>query len=186
MKPTFFASAELFRAWLDENSATATHLVVGFWKVDSGRPSMSWSQSVDEALCFGWIDGVRKRIDDLSYQIRFTPRKQGSIWSAVNIEKFEKLRAAGKITAAGEIAYSHRTDERSVVYAYEQPAVAELTAEELRKFKKRRAAWEFFNSCPPGYRKVLLHWITTAKKSETREQRLTKLIDASAAGERLR
>lgn len=186
MKPSFFASQDLFRAWLEENASTATHLVVGFWKVDSGRPSMSWSQSVDEALCFGWIDGVRKRIDDLSYQIRFSPRKRGSIWSAVNIAKFEKLSEAGKMTAAGVEAYSHRTDDRSSIYAYEQPATAELTAEELRIFKRNRSAWEFFDGCPPSYRKVLLHWITTAKRLETREKRLHKLIDASAEGKRLR
>lgn len=146
---------------------------------------MSWSQSVDEALCFGWIDGGRKRIDDLSYQIRFTPRKQGSIWSAVNIDKFEKLREAGRVTSSGEEAYSYRADKRSVVYAYEQPVTAELTAEEMRTFQKKRNAWEFFNGCPPSYRKVVLHWITTARKSETRERRLLKLIDACAAGRRL-
>lgn len=186
MKPKFFASPELFREWLIENSSTATHLVVGFWKVDSGRPSMTWSQSVDEALCFGWIDGVRKKIDDISYQIRFTPRRQGSNWSAVNIAKFKQLREAGKITDAGEKAYSHRRNERSVVYAYEQEGTAKLTAEELKRFRKKRLAWKFFSACPPSYRKVLLHWITTAKRPETREKRLMQLIDASAAGKRLR
>lgn len=186
MEPTFFTSQDRFRAWLESNSSRAAELVVGFWKVESGLPSMSWSQSVDEALCFGWIDGVRKKIDDRSYQIRFTPRKKGSIWSAVNIAKFEKLREAGRMTKAGEDAYSHRTEERSKVYAYEQTAQAELTPAELREFKKNKSAWAYFHTCPPSYKKVLLHWITTAKKPETRSQRLLKLIDASSAGKRLR
>ncbi len=186
MKPKFFASPEFFRAWLKENSSTASHLVVGFWKVGSGRQSMTWSQSVDEALCFGWIDGVRKRIDEFSYQIRFTPRRQGSIWSAVNIAKFEQLRLAGLMTTDGEKAFSLRTDKKSVVYAYEQDGTAELTEEELGRFQENGLAWKFFNACPPSYRKVLLHWITTAKRSATREQRLQKVIDASAAGKRLR
>lgn len=186
MEPTFFTSQDRFRAWLESNSSRAAELVVGFWKVESGLPSMSWSQSVDEALCFGWIDGVRKKIDDRSYQIRFTPRKKGSIWSAVNIAKFEKLREAGRMTKAGEDAYSHRTEERSKVYAYEQTAQAELAPAELREFKKNKSAWAYFHTCPPSYKKVLLHWITTAKKPETRSQRLLKLIDASSAGKRLR
>lgn len=186
LKPTFFASHDLFRAWLKKNSTKSTELVVGFWKVDSGQPSMSWSQSVDEALCFGWIDGVRKRIDDRSYQIRFTPRKQGSIWSAVNIAKFEKLREDGRMTKAGESAYANRTEGKSMVYAYEQATTAELTLGELQQFKRAETAWAFFNGCPPSYRKVVLHWVTTAKKTETRANRLSRLIESSAAGKRLR
>jgi len=132
MTPTFFASPDLFRVWLERNSTAAEELVVGFWKVDSGRPCMSWSQSVDEALCFRWIDGVRKWIDDRSYQIRFTPRKSGSIWSAVNIAKFTKLQEAGRMTKAGEAAFSRRTDQKSAVYAYEQSTTAELAPHEVR------------------------------------------------------
>lgn len=147
---------------------------------------MSWSQSVDEALCFGWIDGVRKRIDDRSYQIRFTPRKQGSIWSAVNIAKFEKLREDGRMTNAGENAYAHRTEDKSVVYAYEQANTAELTASELEQFQRDETAWTFFSDCPPSYRKVVLHWVTTAKKPETRANRLAKLIESSASSKRLK
>jgi uncharacterized protein YdeI (YjbR/CyaY-like superfamily) len=147
---------------------------------------MSWPQAVDEALCFGWIDGVRKRIDNVSYQIRFTPRKRDSIWSAVNVAKFEKLRESGRMTKAGEAAFSHRIEERSKVYAYEQTAQAELLPSELQQFKKNKTAWAFFQSCPPSYKKVLLHWITTAKRPETRSQRLLKLIEASAAEKRLR
>lgn len=186
MKRRFFTSSDQFRAWLEKNSSKTTHLVVGFWKVGSGRPSMSWSQSVDEALCFGWIDGVRKKIDEHSYQIRFSPRKQGSIWSAVNIAKFEKLRESGRMTKAGEEAFSHRTEQRSKVYAYEQTEHASLELAELRQFKKNKTAWAFFNACPPSYKKAVLHWITTAKKPETRSQRLSKLVDACSIEKRLR
>ena len=185
-KPRFFASGTEFRAWLKANAAGSTELVVGFWKVDSGKPSMSWPESVDEALCFGWIDGVRKRIDDHSYQIRFTPRKPTSIWSAVNIKKFEQLSAAGRMTEAGVRAFSHRTEAKSVVYAYEQPVDAELTASETKEFRKNRAAWAHFEACPPSYRKVILHWITSAKKPETRAARLQKLIESSQDGKRLK
>ncbi len=184
--PTFFDSAAAFRAWLEANAANSAECLVGFWKVDSGRPSMTWPESVDQALCFGWIDGVRKRIDDQAYQIRFTPRKPASIWSAVNIQKFEQLTAAGRMTDAGARAYALRTADRSVVYAYEQPAEAELTAGELRDFKNNRTAWLYFEACPPSYRKVLLHWITSAKRPETRAGRLHKLMEASREGKRLR
>jgi uncharacterized protein YdeI (YjbR/CyaY-like superfamily) len=184
--PRFFAQASLFRAWLEANAATASELLVGFHKVGSGRPSMTWPESVDEALCVGWIDGVRKRIDDDTYQIRFTPRKPASIWSAVNIAKFEALKAQGRMTAAGEKAYAHRTAEKSKVYAFEQATTAELSPQELRAFKSQKAAWKFFEATPPSYRKTLLHWITTAKKPQTRASRLATLMQACADGKRLR
>lgn len=185
-EPTFFASASDFRVWLQAHAATASELLVGYWKVDSGRPSMSWSESVDEALCFGWIDGVRKRIDDDAYQIRFTPRKPNSIWSAVNIRKFGSLQASGRMTEAGARAYAHRTERKSVVYAYEQPVEAELSATEILEFSRDGSAWAYFQACPPGYRKVVLHWITEAKKPETRSARLHKLIEACASAERMK
>ena len=185
-EPRFFATASEFRAWLQVHAATAPELMVGFWKVDSGRPSMSWPESVDEALCFGWIDGVRTRIDEHAYRIRFTPRRPSSIWSAVNIRKFEQLCAQGRMTEAGVRAHALRTAGRSVVYAYEQPATADLTADEWRAFRRNRAAWAYFEACPPSYRKVLLHWVTTARKPATRATRLARLIEASQAGERLR
>ena len=183
--PKFFASGAAFRAWLETHAATAGELLVGFHKVDSGKPSMSWPESVDEALCFGWIDGVRKRVDDHAYTIRFTPRKTTSIWSAINIAKVEKLRAEGRMTAAGEAAYAHRKAHKSVIYSYEQEGVPELSAEEIRLFKRNKAAWAYFEAAPPGYRKQMLHRICAAKKAETRASRLAKLMDASAAGERL-
>ena len=184
--PHYFSNAAAFRAWLQEHGATASELLVGFYKVGSGRPSLSWSESVDEALCFGWIDGVRKRIDEHSYSIRFTPRKPSSIWSAVNIGKFEHLRAAGRMTPAGELAFARRSAAKSSVYAYEQPATAVLSTDELAGFQAQEAAWCFFESTPPSYRKVVLHWITSAKKPETRAARLARLLAACAAGERLR
>ena len=184
--PTFFRTAAHFRRWLQAHAHKSAELVVGYYKVGSGQPSMGWPDSVDEALCFGWIDGVRKRIDEASYQIRFTPRKTTSIWSAINIAKYEQLVAAGRMTEAGTKAFGHRTPERSVVYAYEQETTAELSADELRTFKRSAEAWQFFERSPPGYRKQLLHWVVRAKRPETRASRLHTLIEACAAGKRLR
>ncbi len=184
--PKFFADAAAFRTWLEANGASDAELLVGFHKVDSGRPSMSWSESVDEALCFGWIDGVRKRVDEHSYSIRFTPRKTTSIWSAINIAKVEKLQAEGRMTAAGTKAFALRQDHKSKVYAYEQKATAELSPKELRTFKRNTEAWAFFQSTPPSYRRVVLHWLTSAKKAETRVSRFSTLLKASASGQRLR
>jgi len=184
--PRFFRDAASFRAWLDVHSATASELLVGFHKVGSGEPGLSWPESVEEALCAGWIDGVRKRIDERTYSIRFTPRKPTSIWSAVNITKVEQLRAQGRMTPAGERAFAARSEARSVVYAYEQPATAELSAAELEAFQRNQAAWRFFEATPPSYRKVVLHWVCTAKRAETRVSRLAKLVEACAAGLRLR
>ncbi|KFI08912.1 YdeI family protein [Massilia sp. BSC265] len=185
MSPVFFADAAAFRAWLAAHAATATELLVGFHKVGSGRPCMSWSESVDEALCFGWIDGVRRRIDDDTYSIRFTPRKRDSIWSVVNIARMDKLRADGRMTPAGEAAFAHRSAAKSGVYSHERLDAPELTDEELARFRQDAAAWAYFEAVPPGYRKTVLHWITAAKKAETRAGRLDKLMQACAAGRRL-
>ena len=184
--PQFFESATAFRSWLANHAVTVPELIVGFYKVGSGRPSMTWSESVDEALCFGWIDGVRKRIDDESYQIRFTPRKTTSIWSAINIAKFRDLQARGRMTPDGAKAFTHRKDEKSVIYAYEQEVTAQLSPQELQTFKREKTAWRYFEACPPSYKKVLLHWVTTAKKAETRGSRFGTLMDACAVGKRLR
>lgn len=184
--PTFFADAKAFRRWLEAHAGSATELLVGFHKVGKGRASMSWSESVDEALCFGWIDGVRKRIDEATYTIRFTPRKPTSIWSAINIAKIEQLEAAGRMTPAGAHAFAQRTDARSKVYCHEREEDAELSAAELREFKRNKVAWSYFEGTPPGYQRVVLHWITGAKKPETRAARLGKLVEACAAGQRLR
>jgi uncharacterized protein YdeI (YjbR/CyaY-like superfamily) len=184
--PTFFPSPQAFRRWLEANADSATELLVGYHKVATGRPSMSWSASVDEALCFGWIDGIRRRIDDEAYQIRFTPRRPDSIWSAVNIAKVEKLLAEGRMTAAGLAAFERRADARSAVYSYEPAVPAEFSPAERREFGRHPAAWRFFQSTPPSHRKVVLQWVCSAKKPETRQRRFGKLLAACAAGQRLR
>ena len=185
MQPRFFARPADFRRWLERNAATTSELVVGFHKVGSGRPSMSWPDSVDEALCFGWIDGVRKRIDDQSYLIRFAPRKASSIWSAVNVAKAERLIAQGRMQPAGLAAYQRRTRNRTGTYSYEQAHDAQLTDVERRRFRRDRTAWNYFQSAPAGYRRTVLHRITTAKRPETRARRLEQLIAACAEGKRL-
>jgi uncharacterized protein YdeI (YjbR/CyaY-like superfamily) len=184
--PRHFENADAFRDWLRANAATATELLVGFHKTGSGRPCMTWPESVDEALCFGWIDGVRRRIDDAAYSIRFTPRKPGSIWSAVNIAKVARLQAEGRMAPAGEAAFARRTAAKSKVYAYEQPAAAALSAAETAALKQAGKAWPYFQSTPAGYRKVILHWVTGAKRPATRGARFAKLLAACRAGERLR
>jgi len=184
--PTFFATHQAFRRWLERHAAGETELLVGFHKVGSGRPSMSWSESVDEALCFGWIDGIRRRIDEHTYSIRFTPRKPSSIWSAVNIAKVEQLQAAGRMTPAGLAAFAHRKADKSALYSHEQAGVAALPAAMLRAFQRNKAAWRFFQeSTPPSYRKSMLHWVTSAKRDATRDARFAQLLAASAAGERI-
>lgn len=182
MEPTFFETPDDFRAWLQQHHATAQELLVGFYKKDSGRPNITWPESVDEALCFGWIDGVRKRVEEASYTIRFTPRKPGSIWSAVNVRNVEKLIAAGRMQPAGLAAFGKRTPEKSVIYSYEREHAALSEAEE-REFRANPAAWEYFEKRPGSYRKSALWWVISAKKDETRRAHLEKLIELSAQGQ---
>jgi uncharacterized protein YdeI (YjbR/CyaY-like superfamily) len=183
--PLYFASASAFRSWLAANSATSSELVVGFYRVGTGRPSLTWPESVDEALCFGWIDGVRKRVDDHAYQIRFTPRKKDSIWSAVNITRARALIAEGRMMPAGLAAFRKRIARRSSVYSYEQAGALELEPGELRMLRKNKAAWKYFQNVAPSYRRTMLYWIVSAKQKATRARRLARLIEASAAGVRL-
>ena len=183
--PVFFADAQAFRTWLAAHAHDARELLVGFHKVGTGKPCMRWSDSVDQALCYGWIDGVRKGIDEDTYTIRFTPRKAGSIWSAVNIDKVAKLREQGLMTPAGEAAFAQRSEARSRVYSHERATPAELEPADLARFKRHKAAWAYFEACPPGYRKRMLHVVTSAKKPETRATRLERLIEACAEGRRL-
>jgi uncharacterized protein YdeI (YjbR/CyaY-like superfamily) len=183
IEPTFFPTEAEFRRWLEANHETAPELLVGFWKKGSGKPSIDWPQARDQALCFGWIDGVRKSLGDESYTIRFTPRRKGSIWSKVNVERFAALKAAGQMTQAGERAYE-ANKHKSGLYAYERP-LAELSPEEGALFRENKAAWTDWEERPPGYRKVVLHWITSAKKTETRAKRLATLIEDSAAGRKI-
>ncbi|MEW5683570.1 MAG: YdeI/OmpD-associated family protein [Pseudomonadota bacterium] len=182
--PRFFATPAEWRAWLEANHASASELSVGFWKKDSGRPSITWPESVDEALCFGWIDGVRHRIDDTAYRIRFTPRKPGGIWSQVNVRRFAELLAEGRIAPAGRAAHD-RGKDRTNVYSYERPD-AEFTPAEAARFRADAAAWAAFQAFPPGYRKVAIHRVVSAKGEATRAKRLQILIDASARGLRLK
>jgi uncharacterized protein YdeI (YjbR/CyaY-like superfamily) len=181
--PSFFATEAAFRAWLEAHHDTAPELLVGFWKKASGKPSIDWPQARDQALCFGWIDGVRKSMGPESYTIRVTPRRKGSIWSKVNIARFEALKAAGLMTPAGARAFADET-ARTGVYAYEN-AQAALTRAETALFRKSKAAWADWEKRPPGYRKVALHWVTSAKRAETRERRLATLIADSEAGRKL-
>ena len=183
MDPRFFAAPEDFRAWLSEHHASADELLVGFWKKDSGRPSVDWPQARDQALCFGWIDGVRKSMGPDSYTIRFTPRRQGSVWSKINVERYAALKAEGAMTAAGEAAFETGKDDRSH-YSYESE-VRELTAEETSQFETNAQAWADWEKRPPGYRRIALHWVTGAKKPETRARRLATLIEDSAHGRKI-
>jgi uncharacterized protein YdeI (YjbR/CyaY-like superfamily) len=182
-EPTFFRSEQDFRRWPERNHETAPELLVGFWKKSSGKPSIDWPQARDQALCFGWIDGIRRSLGDDAYTIRFTPRRKGSIWSKVNVERFEVLKSAGLMTLAGEAAYE-RDKHRSGVYSYEKP-LAELTAEEEALFRKNKAAWADWEKRPAGYRRSALGWVTGAKRAETRAKRLSELMEVSAAGRRL-
>jgi uncharacterized protein YdeI (YjbR/CyaY-like superfamily) len=181
--PTFFPSEGDFRHWLEKNHQLAGELLVGFWKKGTGKPSIDWPQARDQALCFGWIDGVRKSMGDDAYTIRFTPRRRGSIWSKVNVERYAALKAAGLMTPSGERAYEENK-HKSGLYAYERELAA-LSAEDEALFRNNKPAWADWESRPPGYRKVVLHWVTSAKKPETRAKRLAILIESSASGEKI-
>lgn len=183
--PRFFETAAAFRAWLEDHHATARELIVGFRKLGSGQASMTWSESVDEALCFGWIDGVRKRIDDASYLIRFTPRRATSIWSRVNLAKVALLTAQGRMRAAGLAAHEARRSDKVGVYAFEQERPAELAPAELRHFKRDKVAWTYYQSSAPSYRQVITHWVVSAKRPATRARRLEQLIQACAEQRRI-
>tara|TARA_R110000796_G_scaffold88850_3_gene191835 strand:+ start:45170 stop:45727 length:558 start_codon:yes stop_codon:yes gene_type:complete len=185
MNPIFFENPKEFRSWLEKNHLVKTELLVGFYKVRTKRLSITWSESVDQALCFGWIDGVRKSIDAESYCIRFTPRKTTSIWSAINIKKIEELTNSNLMTDAGHKAFSYRTEKKSKIYAYEKESV-NLDPVYTEHFKKNKVAWEFFVKQAPSYKRVMVHWIMSAKKEETRISRLEKTIFESAQERRIR
>jgi len=183
MDAKFFRSAKAFRAWLARHHGRHTELWVGYWKKATGKPSMTWSESVDEALCFGWIDGVRRTVDAEGYAIRFTPRKPGSAWSAINLAKMKTLEADGRMTEAGRRAF-RASDHRKSGYAVKDLA-ADLDRAALRAFRAERAAWAFFQQQPAGYRRMATWWVMSAKRPETRARRLATLIADSAAGRRL-
>jgi uncharacterized protein YdeI (YjbR/CyaY-like superfamily) len=181
MDPVFFPTPAKWRTWLARHHASKAELLVGFYKRDSGKPSITWPQSVDEALCFGWIDGVRRSLGEESYTIRFTPRKTTSTWSAVNIRRMAELGKAGLIMPAGRKAFAARKQSKSVIYAYEQDRkTATLSAADVKTFKANRKAWAFYQKHPPWYRRTTSWRVISAKKPETRAKRLAQLIDDCA------
>jgi len=182
VKPTFFATPAELRQWLDRNHATATELLVGFYKRGSGKASITWQELVDEELCFGWIDGVRQGIDEVRYSNRITPRKPRSTWSAVNIARAQELIRLGRMHPAGMAAFERRTEERSAIYSYEQRKSARLDPAAERSFRANKKAWTFFQAQAPGYRQAATWWVISAKREETRKKRLATLIADSALG----
>ena len=182
MKPAFFETPEQFRAWLEEHHESESELLVGFYKKGSGRPSITWPESVEQALCFGWIDGVRRSLGDDAYSIRFTPRKRTSNWSLVNVAKVEELTQRGMLAPAGLRAYEARSPERTGVYSSERSEPAVLPPEFESRLRSHAAAAAWFDSRPPGYRKTAIHWVVSAKREDTRARRLQQLIDCSAEG----
>ncbi|MCC6690649.1 MAG: YdeI/OmpD-associated family protein [Bacteroidia bacterium] len=184
-KPTFFSSQWDFRKWLEKNHAKTHELFVGFYKVNSGKLSMTWSQSVDQAICFGWIDGIRKSIDDESYFIRFTPRKTSSIWSAINIKKVDDLSKQGLMHQAGLVSFSHRKPHKSKIYTYEKEPVKFSNVFE-KKFRTNKKAWAFFQTLPPSYHNSAIDWVMNAKKEVTSIKRLDELINDSEAGRKIK
>jgi uncharacterized protein YdeI (YjbR/CyaY-like superfamily) len=182
MEPTFFATPAEWRAWLEEHHETSTELLVGFYKKGSGRPSITWPESVDQALCFGWIDGVRRGLGDDAYTIRFTPRKPRSVWSTVNVKRARELIEAGLMAPAGLRAFEARAGERGGSYSYENRDAAKLAPEQEREFQANPAAWEWFQRQAPSYRRAAAWWVVSAKREETRRKRLAALIEDSAHG----
>lgn len=180
----FFSDQTHFREWLEMNHLKSKEILVGFYKVKSGKPSMTWSESVDQALCFGWIDGIRKSIDPESYCIRFTPRRPGSNWSEVNIKKMEFLQLAGLMRPEGLKAFSYKQEDKSGIYSFESKN-SDLSPDLEQKFKSNQSAWVFFSLQAPSYRKAVIHWVMTAKQEKTRESRLLKLIQKCEDNERL-
>ena len=180
MKPLFFEKQIYFRNWLEQNHQIESELLVGFYKVGCPKPSMTWPQSVDEALCFGWIDGICRGIDSESYQIRFTPRKSNSIWSAVNIEKVEILTQQGQMHPAGLAIFEKRSESKSKIYAYENPIL--MFSDELEtQFKTNQAAWDYFQALGLSYRRTSISWVMSAKQQATKIKRLQELMADSLA-----
>jgi uncharacterized protein YdeI (YjbR/CyaY-like superfamily) len=182
MKPIFFATASELHDWLEDNHATASELLVGFYKRGSGKPSITWQELVDEELCFGWIDGIRKGIDDISYSNRITPRKPRSTWSAINIARAKELIKLGRMRPAGLKAFKRRTDERSAIYSYEQRKTARLDPGAERSFRADKKAWTFFQAQAPSYQRAATWWVISAKREETRRKRLATVIRDSQKG----
>jgi uncharacterized protein YdeI (YjbR/CyaY-like superfamily) len=182
MKPRFFATPADFRAWLEAHHAAEAELLVGFYKKGSGKASITWPESVDEALCFGWIDGVRRSLGEAAYTIRFTPRRPTSTWSAVNVARVAALSKAGRMRPAGRRAFAARRPERTGIYAFERTEAARLSEDQEKRLRGNRKAASFFDAQPPWYRRTATHWVVSAKRPETRSKRLAHLVAASASG----
>ena len=182
--PTFFKSPAAFGRWLEKNHARKDMLWVGYHKTHTDKPGMTWAESVDEALCYGWIDGIRKRIDDEAYKIRFTPRRTNSIWSAVNIRNFNTLKKQGRIADAGQRAFDAKKDKHTNRYSFEQGTL-KLPKDYLNRLKSNKKAWKFFESLPPSVKKPSVWYVVSAKREETQLRRLEKLIQCCEQGERL-
>ena len=184
MKPTFFPTPAAFRAWLKKHHKTADELWVGYYRKESGKLTMTWSESVDEALCFGWIDGIRKKVSDEAYTNRFTPRRPGSNWSAINIAKVEGLTRQKRMHATGLAAFAKRTEMKSRIYTYEQKDVVPFEKALEKKFRANKKAWAFFQAQAPWYRRLMTRWVSSAKQAETRLRRLDILMAACESGRR--
>src|SRR5260370_20197879 len=184
-KPTFFPTPADFRAWLEAHHDKLREQLVGFHKKDSGKPSSRWSEPVEVALCFGWIDGVRKSLDETSYTIRFTPRKPSSTWSSININLVRKLTKRGLMHPAGLKAFAARDEKKSAIYSYEQRKSAQFTREQEKHFRANKAAWEFFGSQAPWYRRGTTYWVISAKRDETKLKRLSELLGHSENQQRI-
>jgi uncharacterized protein YdeI (YjbR/CyaY-like superfamily) len=182
MEPVFFATPDELRAWFDEHHETAPELLVGYYKKGAEQTGIKHSEAVEQALCFGWIDSVGHRIDDHRYQVRFTPRRTGSVWSAVNVAKVAELTEQGLMHPAGVRAFEGRRPDRVATYSYEQPEGAELDEEQTARLKATPEAWEWYSRQASSYRKAAAHWVVSAKRADTRERRLAQLIADSAAG----
>lgn len=183
-EPVFFASSALLRAWLEQNHASVGEAWVGLWKRGTGRPSVTWPELVDQLLCFGWIDGVRRSIDAERYMIRVTPRRPGSIWSAVNVGRAGELIALGWMEPPGRAVFDARDQAKTNTYSFERET-AELGEAYEAEMRAHPRAWAFFQSQPPSYRKVVTHWVVSAKREETRRKRLATLIADSEKGQRI-
>jgi uncharacterized protein YdeI (YjbR/CyaY-like superfamily) len=181
----FFATPKHFGAWLAKNHNRIAELWVGYYRRDTGRPSITWPESVDEALCYGWIDGIRKKVDDISYKVRFTPRRAKSIWSAVNIGRIAVLTREGRMQAPGAAAFAQRDENNSRQHSFENRATAKLSRADEREFRRDPAAWKFFQSQPPGYRRLAAWFVISAKRTETRRARFERLIATSRARRRI-
>jgi uncharacterized protein YdeI (YjbR/CyaY-like superfamily) len=181
----FFTSPAELRAWFEQNHATAPELFVGYWKKHTGKVGVTHTEAIEQALCFGWIDSVGRRIDEDRHQVRFTPRRKGSVWSAINIAAVARLTEQGLMRPAGTAAFEMRKPEKTAIYSYEQPAGAQLDDDQQARLRANPRAWEWFAAQSASYRRSAVHWVTTAKRADTRERRLAQLIADSEQGRRV-